>query len=158
MRLFILILLVCFCSFSCEEQFGFDDNEVPQKIVDNSIQLFQGTVLEKTSSILGGTQVWKVKIENNSGAIISFYWQKSYTILFQVEGEEGPFNYELDPPLNVIMLSTAKFLGFESYSSEVLISWKLTRDNSQKNKWVYQFFLTGNDQPITVNASSGDLL
>jgi len=56
------------------------------------------------------------------------------------------------------VLSTARFLAFESYSSEKLISWKLIRDNSLDQKWVYQFFLKEKEVPITVNATSGDIM
>ena len=127
LNVFVLLGLVL---FSCEEQFGLDSNKISQDIIDNSLELFPGRILEQSSDKIEGIDVWKVKIENSAGAIVSFYWQKNYTILFRIDGEKGPFNYELKPPLGVIVLSTARFLAFESYSSEKLICWKLMRDNS----------------------------
>ena len=125
MRFYQVSILLTIVFFSCEEQFGLDQHEVPQNTIDHSVQLFPGNILEKSSDIVEGIKVWKVKIENNSGAILTFYWEKNYAIIYQIEGEKGPFNYEFNPPLDVIVLSTAKFLAFESYSSEVLNSWKL---------------------------------
>ena len=153
-----MIVLLCLFLFSCEEQFGLKSNKISQDVIDNSLELFPGSILEKCSDKIEGIDVWKVKIENNAGAIVSFYWQKNYTILFRIEGEKGPFSYELKPHLGIIVVSTARFLAFESYSSEELIYWKLIRDNSLDQKWVYQFFLKEKEVPITVNATSGDII
>ena len=152
--IFILTLFL----FSCEEQFGLNDDKISQKIVDSSLLLFEGEVLEKKSTKLDGVDVWKVRIENEFGSIVSFYWQRSYTKLFRIEGEQGPFNYELKPPLSVIVLSTARFLALESHESEELQSWRLIKDSSLNQQWVYQFFLKEKESPVSVNASSGDLL
>lgn len=158
MRFYQVLILLTAVFFSCEEQFGLDQHVVPQNTIDHSIQLFPGNILEKSSDFVEGIKVWKMKIENNSGAILTFYWVKNYNIPYQIEGEKGPFNYELKPPLDVIELSTAKFLAFESYSSKVLNSWKLIRDPSQNNQWIYQFFLKDEENPISVKAATGDLM
>lgn len=158
MRLYQVFILLTIVFFSCEEQFGLNLNEVPQNTIDNSVQLFPGNILEKSSDIVEGIKVWKVKIENSSGAILTFHWEINYNILYQIEGEKGPFNYEFVPPLDVMVLSTAKFLAFESYSSEVLNSWKLIRDLSQNNQWIYQFFLENEGNPLSVKAATGDLM
>lgn len=158
MRLLLIIILISSSFYSCEEQFGNYPDTIPQNTLDNSIQMFSGSILEQTSEVIEGIHVWKVRIENEFGAIVSIYWQKNYNILYLVIGERGPFDYELKPPLDVIVFSTAKFLAFESYSAEPLIRWKLIRDKSFKNAWVYQFFLKDGDAPISVKASSGDIL
>ena len=143
---------------SCDEQLGIESNEVPQNTIEYSKDLFPGKILEKSTADIDGASVWKVKIEGSSGAIVTFYWQKSVSVLFRIDGEKGPYNYELNPPMNLIIFSTAKFLAYESYSSEVLLSWQLRRDNSDDSIWVYKFFLSGRENPITINAKSGDML
>lgn len=158
MRFSFVIFFFCLISFSCEKQFGNRQFEAPQKIIDNSIELFPGKLIEQSSDILDEVQVWKIKIENESGSVVSFYWQKNYNLLFVIEGEHGPFNYEMIPPLGVLVLSTAKFLAFESYSEKVLTSWKLKRNNSYRNRWVYLFNLKQTELPIMIDAVSGDVL
>ena len=158
MRFSFVIFFFGLISFSCEVLCGNEKNELPQNIVDSSNELFPGKLIEQTSFILDGVDVWKIKIENESGSVVSFYWQKSYNLLFMIEGERGPFNYELMPPLGVLILSTAKFLAFESYSEEVLTSWKLKRNDSYKNRWVYLFYLNHTESPIMIDAVSGDVL
>lgn len=158
MRKLVGIFLFSAVLFSCEEQFGIESNEVPQNTIDYSKQLFSGRVLEKSSVTLDDIAVWKVKIEASSGAIVTFYWQKNYTMLYKIDGEKGPYTYELNPPMDLIIFSTAKFLAFESYSSETLQSWQLVCDSSQNSIWVYQFFLSEREKPITINAKTGDVL
>lgn len=157
MRTFSSFLLA-FLLFSCEEQFGLNNDKISQNIIDTSLQLFDGEILEKKSTKLDGIDVWKVRIENNSGAVVSFYWQRSYTKLFRIEGEKGPFNYDIKPPLTVLVLSTARFLALESYESGELLSWRLIRDSSLNQQWVYQFFIKERESPISINAASGDIV
>jgi len=158
MRLRWAIWIIWMGLLSCEEQFGIDDNEPSQSVIDISTRLFKGDVLEKLSVIEDNVEVWKIKIKNENGAIISFYWQKNYNIVFKIVGEQGPFNYDIQPPLNVLPLSTARFLAFESYSEEKLSSWILKRDTAEENRWIYQFFINGNESPFTINARSGDVI
>jgi len=158
MRLLLAIILISATCCSCEEQFGNYPDTIPKNTIDNSIQMFSGNILEQNSEVIEGIEVWKVRIENEFGATVSFYWQKNYNILYLIIGEHGPFDYELKPPLDIIVFSTAKFLAFESYSAEPLVTWKLIRDKSFNSAWVYQFFLKDGDTPVSVKASSGDIL
>lgn len=158
MRFSFVIFFFGLISFSCEEQFGNEQIEAPQKIIINSNELFQGQLIEQSSFILDGINVWKIKIENESGSVVSFYWHKSYNLLFMIDGEHGQYDYEMLPPLGVLVLSTAKFLAFESYSEKALTSWNLKRNKSCKNRWVYQFYLNHSELPIRIDAISGDVL
>ena len=143
---------------SCDEQDLFSSGNVPQKVIENSLQLFNGEIAETSTSNLDGVDVWKVKLENQSGALLTFYWQRKNNMIFRIIGEQGPFDYELKPPLNTLVFSTAKFLAFESYSKEQLESWQLLRDGQHNLKWVYHFYIRGQQQPISINAVSGDML
>lgn len=157
LRFLIMISVGCLL-FSCNEHTILGKDHIPQKTIDNSLKIFPGNLVETSSSIIEGVQVWKVLIENDQGALVSFSWQKSYNVLFQVDGLRGPFNYELDLPLDVILFSSARFLAFKSHNSETLESWKLFRDKSAQNKLVYQFYLQNKTEPINIVASSGDPL
>ena len=84
-------------------------------IVDSSRQLFLGKVVENVKAIEDGEEVWKITISNNEGSLVSFFWQRNYNIIFKIRGERGPFNYDLQPPLNVLPLSTARVLALGSY-------------------------------------------
>ena len=158
MRYWSTILIICAGLFSCEEQFGLNDTEPSQKVIDLSREIFFGEVIEKSSVMEDDNDVWKIKLKNENGSIVSFYWQKNYNIVFKIVGEIGPFNYDMEPPLNVLPLSTARFVAFESYSNEILSLWVLKRDNIDARKWIYQFYINGNDIPFTIDATSGDII
>lgn len=156
MRALLITGFFVFTFASCEEQFGTDEKLAPQKIIDISRQLFLGNVEENTTVIEDGEAVWKVSISNNQGSLVSFYWQKSYSIIFKIRGERGPYEYDLQPPLNVLPLSTARFLAFESYSTKALSSWSLERSKSDNRGWIYYFYIQGAESPFVINAASGD--
>lgn len=151
------VLFIACILISCEEQFGLDKNKISQNIISSSLSMFEGEIIEHSGTEIEGVDLWKVKIENNKGALVSFYWQKNYTKLFRIEGEKGPFDYDLKPPLSTIVLSTARFLAFESSSTAKLLSWKLLRQKPDQD-WVYEFILEGTQSPISINALSGDRL
>ena len=156
MRVFVLFFTLIFL-FSCEEQFGLEENKISQDIIKSSLTMFEGEIIEQVGAKIDGIEVWKVKIENESGALVTFYWQKGYSNLFRIEGERGPFDYEIEPPINIIVLSTARFLAFGSTSNSKLRSWKLIRLEPDQ-EWVYQFYLEEMVSPISVDAQSGDPL
>ncbi len=155
MRIVFTIIFFVLIFFSCEEQFETEPGEMPQKIIEISSYLFPGKIVEQSVYVMDGVDVCWIEIENESGSIVSFYWQKSKNVFFMMEGESGPFNYELKPPYEILSFSTAKFIAFESYSQAELVSWKLKKNSIYKNRWVYQFYLKDIESPIMIDATSG---
>jgi uncharacterized membrane protein YkoI len=158
MKYRLTLFLICLCLFSCEEQFKNDQRELSQKIIDNSFKIFPGEIIEQTSSVEGTIDLWKISIINPSGAIVSFYWQKGTNLLFKIDGEKGPFTYELNPQNGVISLSTARFLAYESYAEEDLVSWNLSQGDPDNKQWVYEFILEGQEKSVLIDAYSGNRL
>lgn len=158
MRSWFLLLIICITFFSCEEQFGSEPAEISQRLIDDSLELFDGKLMEKSSTSIDGINAWIVTIENESGSVVSFYWHKSLQLLIGIEGEHGPFDYDLKPPLGILSLSTAKFLAYESYTTDELSSWELVRNGSTSNRWVYQFFLENSQSPMKIDGVTGDAL
>ena len=158
MRFYFKFLFLCLIFVSCDEQFGNEQKKISQKIIEDSILLFPGSLFEQSSYVIDEVDLWRVKIENKSETVVTFYWQKKNGILYMIEGDQGPFDYDMHPPYNVISLSTAKFLGFEGYCEGVLVSWKFKRRHDGKNGWVYHFYLKDVELPIVINAANGDIL
>ena len=156
MRRFLSILTLVALLTACDDPLGVEGNDVPEKLVSNSLDLFSGDVVIKSSARIDDVEVWRIAIENSQGAITSFYWRKPFNTLFMIEGEKGPFNYELTPPLNVINLSTARFLAFRGSNKE-FVSWKIFVLKSNDNRWAYRFTLPDGSF-ITIDAGSGDIL
>ena len=68
---------------SCNEQDLFSSGNVPQKVISNSTQLFNGEITETSTSNLDGIDVWKVTLENQSGAVVTFYWHRKNNMIFR---------------------------------------------------------------------------
>ncbi len=156
MRQTITYLLVSLLAISCENPLD-KQTDVPGDLIDTTLDLFDGEILEKKADKLDDVDVWKIKIENNSGAVTSFYWRKSYFNLFRIVGEQGPFDYNLKPPLDVINFNTAKFLAFNQNTHDDLTSWKFMRSPGEV-RWFYKFYLNDDGSTITVDAGSGEIV
>ena len=156
MRNYLILFLLGFLFVSCEDQLGINDDVVAQKAVENSKEIFSGEVLQVSEASIDGFQLWVVEMENGDGALLNIYWQKTTSVMHQVEGLRGPFNYSLNLPLNIVAFSTVRFLAFQSRSSQEFGSWTLTKNNF--GNWIYQFKLKDNQNPLTLNAATGDSL
>ena len=68
---FILFLIL---SVACEKKDNETNPKIPQDLIDNSLAYFEGTVIQESLEIEDGIETWEIKIENNNGAIVKFYW------------------------------------------------------------------------------------
>lgn len=156
MRSSVILLLLVVLLFSCEDPLD-KQVEVPGDLISSAQDLFEGDVLEKGATSIDEVDVWKIKLQNSAGSITTFYWRKTYNNLFRIEGEKGPFDYEIKPPFDVVNFSTAKFLAFNQNTNENMASWTFLRSNDV-NKWYYRFYLKDVENPITIDAGSGEIV
>ena len=75
MKLTVVLIVLLFL-ISCDEQFGLNQNKISQDVINSSLSMFDGDIVEQVGMRLDGIEVWRVRIENTRGAIVSFYWQK----------------------------------------------------------------------------------
>jgi hypothetical protein len=158
MKKFIGYMLSVFVLLACEEQFNNIQDDIPQKLLDESTLQFSGEIIQSGSAEIDNINLWKVMIENPSGAVVNFYWQKRNNLLYQIEGIKGPFNYNIQPSVSVLNFSSAQFVAYESYLDEALSKWTLKRNDSDASKWIYIFELEGEEDPIVIDAVGGDFL
>jgi len=154
-----IIILSLLLVFSCEK--NNDTNpEVPQDIIDLSLSLFDGEVIEKESEQENGLDTWEVKIENENGSIVKFYWTKNGQILIKIEGQVGPFNYNIMPGNSLINFSTAQTVAKAAVKNESITKWKLQQDDNFIDKWVYSFEFDSNGgiSIVIIDAKNGDIL
>ncbi len=156
MRSSIILILSVALLFSCEDPLD-EQIEVPGELINSTQLFFEGSVIEKGAANVDDVDAWKIKLQNSDGAITTFYWRKTYNSLFRIDGEKGPFSYEIKPPFDVINFSTAKFLAFNSNSTEDLVSWTFSRRDDVA-KWYYQFYLEDREDPIIIDAGSGEVV
>ena len=156
MRSSNLILVLAVFLAACENPLEHQE-QAPGELISTSQDLFNGEILENKAVKLDDVDVWKIKIENRSGAVVSFFWRKSYFNLFRIVGEEGPYDYNIKPPFDVLNFRTAKFLAFNDNNPPQLNSWKFMR-NPGEMKWFYLFFYDDSSATILVDAGSGEIV
>ena len=149
-----LFLLLLF--FSCEDPLEKQE-DVPADLIKTTLDMFEGEVMEQGSTKLDDVDVWKVRIRNSSDAVTAFYWRKPFYNIFRIVGEQGPFEYNLNPPLDVINYQTARFLAVDQRSNGVIESWEFMRSPGEI-KWYYKFHIQDIEFPVTVDAGSGEII
>jgi uncharacterized membrane protein YkoI len=155
----ILLLINLIFIISCNET-KETIPEIPQDIINQSLNLFDGEVIEKKQVIEDGINAWEVKIENSNGAIVKFYWSTTGNSLIKIEGIQSPFDYELNPGMNLINYSTSKTFAISAVKNSSILNWELEKNQSFIGKWVYEFeFEKGSEtQKVYIDAANGDVL
>jgi len=157
-----LIALVFYGLFllnSCENK-NEDAPEVPQSVVDKSLDLFSGEVIEKKIENEEGIDAWEIKIQNTSGSVVQFYWATSNQSLIKIEGTQEPFDYDLSPGSGLINFSVAKTFAVSAVKNNAVTKWELKQEDDFIDKWVYTFEIDddGATTKIYIDAENGDVL
>ncbi len=134
--------------------------QVPDSVIDDSIEMFAGDILESKQVTEDGMELWEVKIQNTDGAVVRFYWTVSLNKLHEIDGQESPFNYEVIPGNGLITYSAAKLVAIAAIKNNNLLRWQLEQESDFANKWVYRFeFANGSDEVrVFVDGATGDIL
>ena len=145
--------------FSCNQSTE-NKPDVPQSAIDKSLNLFDGEVIEKELETEEGVDSWEVKIEDTNGSVVKFYWAVSNEALVKMESEKGPFDYEIVPGMGLINYSAAKTFAIAAVKNNAIVGWKLQKEDSFINKWVYTFEMnkSGGTTKVYVDAQNGDVL
>ncbi|MDZ7605545.1 MAG: PepSY domain-containing protein [Cyclobacteriaceae bacterium] len=132
----------------------------PTNIQDKSTDMFAGQVIESKKEMEDGIEVWEVKVQNANGAIVRFYWRVDSGVLYEIDGQEVPFNYEVTPGNGLITYSAAKTQAIAALKNDDLLRWQLEKESDFANKWIYRFEFDddGSTIRVFVDASTGDVL
>lgn len=114
--------------------------------------------MERESNQENGIDAWGIKIENESGAVVKFYWAKNGLTLLKMEGQTGPFDYNIVPGNNLINLSTALTVAKSVVKNENISKWELEQNDDFVGKWVYSFEFDDISRTVIIDAENGDIL
>lgn len=151
--------LLCISIVSCESE---EDTipQVPQGVIDESLDFFEGEVIDKKLEVEEGVEAWQVKIENSEGAIINFFWTLNGLALFKMEGENGPFEYDIWPGNSLINFSSAKTVAIAGVKNDTILTWELQEEDEFSDIWIYtfEFDASGSSQKVYIDALNGNIL
>ena len=160
-NLFIYIFLITSLLFiTCEQKDNENNPEVPQSVIDKSLDYFDGEVIEKKLEEEEGVEAWEIKIQNSNGSVVKFYWTVNREILLKMEGLVGPFDYEIHPESDLINLSTAQTIAIGAVKNNAIEKWVLKQEEDFIDKWVYSFEFNDDGETVKVyiDAEKGDIL
>lgn len=161
MKNYILLIasIGVFTLFCCEDA---QDNvgPVPQTVINASLDLFDGEVLQGKQEDEDGATVWEVKIRNGQGAEVVTYWTIDKEILVKIKGEIGPFDYDIQPGNQLVNFASAQTIAIGAIKNSALTKWELAKEEDFVGDWVYSFEFEGTEESIKVflNAKSGDVI
>jgi uncharacterized membrane protein YkoI len=135
---------------------------VPDKIINNSLGMFDGTVLMREATEVGTLAVWKVQIRNNKGSVVEFFWNQLDDNLYKIEGLKGPYddNYDVVPGNGLVNFKSAQFAATSELKNDALRIWILKKENDFADLWIYSLIYNENNGQVTayVNANNGEVL
>ncbi len=159
LALIILVIVGLIINSSCNKE-SDTTPDIPQQIIDNSTSMFEGSVIEKELDNEEGIEAWEIKIQNTNSSTVKFYWAVSNQALVKIEGDQGPFDYELNPGMNLINFSTAKTFAISALKNDAITKWELEQNDNFLDQWVYIFEMDddGETVKVYVDATNGDIL
>jgi len=131
---------------------SFSNREVA---IQKALSLFPGTVREVERELEEGVSTWKIDIVDANGAEVEIYIRESDGSLFRIDGESGPFSYNLTPGNGLLSFTDARAKA-DAVSSGALEEWRLRKDDSYGNEWVYEFKY--DDPEVIIRATDGKVL
>lgn len=154
-----LLIATATIAISCDEN-STPIPKVPQSIIDSSLSYFDGEIIEKKTEKEDGIEKWEITIQNDKGSIVKFYWRINGQYLLKMEGQKGPFDYEIMPGNSLIFYSTALTVAKGGVKNDNVQKWALQQDGDFIDKWVYSFEFDddGDIIKVYIDAESGDIL
>ena len=154
---FLIVPLVLLMAFVACSEDDDDDNamQAPDSVITKAKALISGTVTESEPDNEEGVAAWKVDITTAQGAEVEVYCRQDNNTLLRLDGESGPFDYNIDPGNGLIDFNQAKTVA-GGETSEDLVSWRLRMEDKYNDQWVYTLEFTSTK--VFINAEDGSVL
>ncbi|QCK15233.1 PepSY domain-containing protein [Mangrovivirga cuniculi] len=148
-----------------------DDEEVAgpineQQAETKALSSLSGTEGTVTSNDVDTTTTnqtfYDVNITTTEGAKIEFEYFTEDGSLKEIEGDSGPFEYEVNPGMGLILFSAAKAIALDSLEAQPgeVLRWALEFDVAL-DAWVYTFEVmdaNSEDFSVRIDATSGTVI
>jgi len=151
---YFLSLVIATFFFAC----GNDDdptNISAQQAAAKALNIVSGQVTSTELDNTGTVPEWDVDVTTDAGSKIELEFDHATGNLLEIEGNEGPFTYEVDPGLGLVIFSQAKETAMQEVDFGEITKWELEKDEA--GKWIYEFIIAndGQEQQIKIDAATG---
>lgn len=159
LAIYSLSLLFAGFLFSCsddEEQTIVPINE--QQAASKALTMTSGTVISTDpDTTSAGAIYYDVEVRTSAGAIIEFEYFQADGSLKSIEGDSGPFDYEVNPGMGLMLYSAARTKALNTHAGAIT-GWDLVKGSS--GIWTYTFEIETDSNSFTVkiNAQTGEII
>lgn len=157
MKKILGILVILAFLIACEKNKEVSP-EVPEGVINKTLEIFNGSVVEQKSELEDGVDAWEIKVENENGSIVKIYWSKIGQDLIKIVGQTAPYDYNISPGENLINLNTAMTIAISAVKHDNVNRWKLEKDDDFLEKWIYSFEFDEISRTVLIDALNGDIL
>lgn len=160
-KIYLALILAAGIFVSCDKDEEVSPNITEEQAVKKATSsISTGTVSHKsTNTTVTGAVYYEVDITTADAAVIEFEYFQAKGDLKKIEGDNGPFDYEVNPGMGLKPFSQAKAAALAAQPGEVL-SWSLDKDSST-GVWEYEFTIINSNQEdfiVFINASTGEVI
>jgi len=133
-----------------------DSNFNAKKAIDFANDIFKGEVIKLEKKYKKDISIWKINMQNDNGSPLEIETSYIDGKLQSLKGDEGPFDYEAEPGMEMNTFTSARKAA-EEHSGKKILKWNLLRN---KDKWEYNFwvFVKSGKPQIKVDAESGEII
>lgn len=115
------------------------------------------TLVEAEAESENGVAVWKLELRTASGAEVEIKLLPPDALLFEIEGDGPPFDYEVNPGTGLVAFTVARAAAAAAAPGLMLEEWELERGGN--GNWYYWFEFDGaDDVEVEVSAATGQVL
>lgn len=99
---------------------------------------------------------WRIYVKTSEGAVVKFRISENPYAIEKIEGEHGPFTYNIDPGNDRITFAAAKEIALGNVDGEVE-AWELFMSG---DKWIYEFEISNvnGETEVKIDAYTGEVL
>lgn len=136
-----------------------ENTPAPDAIVNLAKDIFDGEVIHSEEHNEDEGLEWKLYLENTSGAIVKFIILDDPIEVKKIEGEKGPFDYNINLGDDLLTLEQALEKVWTEVEGE-LTQWELKMEhNDEGHYWQYEFEVTSTTvrYKIEMNAHTGEI-
>lgn len=120
-----------------------------------ALEIIMGTVTEVEADTERSLSVWEVKVRTTGGGLVEVKVVQESGAVLEIEGDVGPFDYEVVPGAPLVNLSVARAAA-QAAQAGTLKQWELELEEG--NRWEYEFYIVASDATVyevEVNAETG---
>jgi len=127
------------------------------EIVHKLEEVFSGVAIEIKTGEERGLTVWEIEIKFEGGGKIEIVIVQKAGKILEIEGQAGPFDFNLDPGGSFISLNEAIDIAFSVMEGE-LERWELELE--ENNRWEWEMHIVNGEGrwEIEIDAFTGEIL